>query len=216
MRYLKALAVLPLLSLTSCAQLMSRSSGSGYGSAPGTVRYSEDRTSDRGDLDRTTTQTAYELGKDPTSLNANDMDEIQARKRVRELERTLDSKKAREQYSKVLPWLGGDSEKIEFLSIPTIEGRQQWMNKKNIWSRAQAPQAEMKDLIESQDIAVGMPQDYVRRSWGEPANIDVSGNPIYKNERWKYQRFVSSSAGYRKETRYVYFEGGRVVGWETE
>lgn len=74
----------------------------------------------------------------------------------------------------------------------------------------------MKSLIETQDIAVGMPQDYVKRSWGDPMSVEVSGNPIYKNERWKYQKFVSAPEGYRKETRYVYFEGGRVVGWETE
>ena len=109
-----------------------------------------------------------------------------------------------------------DDEKIEFLSVPTIEGRQQWINRKNIWARAQAPQEDMKGLIEAQDIAVGMPQEYVRRSWGEPLSVEVSGNPIYKNERWKYQRFVSTSQGYRQETRFVYFEGGRVVGWETE
>lgn len=213
MKIFKVLAVLPLLSLTSCAQMMSRSAGSGYGTTPIT-RSSEDRRS--GNLDGDTTKTAYELGKDPNSLSGNDLNEIQLRQKTRELERTLDSKKAREQYSKVLPWLSGDSEKIEFLSIPSIEGRQQWMNRKNIWSRAQVPKAEMKELIETQDIAVGMPQDYVKRSWGEPMSVEVSGNPIYKNERWKYQRFVSSSSGYRKETRYVFFEGGRVVGWETE
>jgi hypothetical protein len=213
MKIFKVLAVLPLLSLTSCAQMMSRSSGSGYGTTP-TVRSTEDRRD--GNQDRDTTKTAYELGKDPNSLSSNDLSEIQTRQKVRELERTLDSKKAREQYSKVLPWLAGDPEKIEFLSIPSIEGRQQWMNRKNIWSRAQVPKAEMKELIETQDIAVGMPQDYVKRSWGEPAAVEVSGNPIYKNERWKYQRFVSSASGYRKETRYVFFEGGRVVGWETE
>ena len=132
------------------------------------------------------------------------------------MERSLSSKKEREQYSKILPWLKNDEEKISFLSIPSIEGRQQWINRNNIWGRSQAPQEEMKELIETQDIAVGMPQDYVRRSWGEPLSVEVSGNPIYKNERWKYQRQVSTSQGFRKETRYVYFEGGRVVGWETE
>ena len=213
MKIFKVLAVLPLLSLASCAQMMSRSSGSGYGSSP-TLRTTEDRRS--GGQDGETKKTAYELGKDPNSLSPNDLAEIQTRQKVRELERTLDSKKAREQYSKVLPWLAGDNEKIEFLSIPSIEGRQQWMNRKDIWARAQAPKAEMKELIETQDIAVGMPQDYVKRSWGEPVAVEVSGNPIYKNERWKYQRFVSSASGYRKETRYVFFEGGRVVGWETE
>ena len=167
-------------------------------------------------MDRETRKTAYEMGKDPSQLTPQDLEDIRTRQRVREMERTLSSKKEREQYSKVLPWLKNDSEKLSFLSIPSIEGRQQWINRENVWSRAQAPQEQMKDLIETQDIAVGMPQEYVRRSWGEPLNVEVSGNPIYKNERWKYQRQVSTPQGYRKETRFVYFEAGRVVGWETE
>lgn len=194
-----------------CAQLQ-RSAGSGYKE---NIQYAESSPRSSG-YDRQTRQTAYELGKDPGSLTPNDMDEIRKRQNLREMERTLGSKKEREQYSKVLPWLKNDEEKISFLSIPSIEGRQQWINKNNLWSRSQAPQEEIKSLIETQDIAVGMPQDYVRRSWGEPMSVEVSGNPIYKNERWKYQRQVSTAQGFRKETRFVYFEGGRVVGWETE
>lgn len=202
--------ILSSLSLGGCANFQ-RTHQSGYGdSANSPTSYSS------GAMDSTTRQTAYEMGKDPSSLSDRDYREIRSRQKVRDLERTLRSRKDREQYSKVLPWLNGDDEKIEFLSIPSIEGRQQWINRKNIWSRSQAPQLEMKNLIETQDIAVGMPQDYVRKSWGEPVSIEVSGNPIYKNERWKYQRMVSGSEGYRKEIRFVYFEGGRVVGWETE
>lgn len=204
------LFVFVALGLSGCAQFQ-RSAGSGYRGAP---TYSD--SSERPQFDRSTRQTAYELGKDPSNLTADDMEEIQKRQKVRELERTLSSKKVREQYSKVLPWLKNDEEKINFLNIPSIEGRQQWINKNNLWGRSQAPQEEMKELIETQDIAVGMPQDYVRRSWGDPLSIEVSGNPIYKNERWKYQRQVSTAQGFRKETRFVYFEGGRVVGWETE
>lgn len=202
--------ILGSLSLGGCANFQ-RSHHSGYSSS------GDSRTSySSGVVDSTTRQTAYEMGKDPASLSDRDYREIRSRQKVRELERTLHSRKEREQYSKILPWLSSDEEKIEFLSVPSIEGRQQWINRKNIWSRSQAPQLEMKNLIETQDIAVGMPQDYVRKSWGEPLSIEVSGNPIYKNERWKYQRMVSGSEGYRKEIRFVYFEGGRVVGWETE
>jgi hypothetical protein len=161
-------------------------------------------------------QTAYELGKDPGNLSASDIQDIQDRNTVRQMERTLRSNKEKEQYSRILPWLQSDAEKIEFLSIPSIEGRQAWINKNKIWSRSTAPKNEMKDLVENQDIAVGMPQEYVKKSWGEPTSVDVSGNPIYKNERWRYERQSSTSAGFRKETRFVYFEGGRVVGWETQ
>lgn len=203
--------VLTFLFLGACTSFQ-RSTTSGYGSSG--IHYTNDRKN--GTSESSTRQTAYEMGKDPNALSESDLEDIQARQKVRELERTLSSRKEKEQYSKVLPWLKNDEEKISFLSVPTLEGRQQWMNSHHIWDRSQAPQAEMKDLIETQDIAVGMPQDYVKRSWGEPMSVEVSGNPLYRNERWKYQRFSSTPEGYRKETRYVYFEGGRVVGWETE
>lgn len=74
----------------------------------------------------------------------------------------------------------------------------------------------MKGLVENQDIAIGMTQDLVRKAWGEPESIDVSGNRIYKNEKWKFSRTMTLGDGFKSEKRYVYFEGGRVVGWETE
>lgn len=200
------------LCLISCTNLQ-RSSDSGFGS--GNSRYL-DQGQRENQHDRGFRQTAYELGKDPNSLSQNDLADIHSHQKARDLEKSLNSKKEKEQYSKVLPWLKNDDEKVSFLSIPSLEGRQQWINSHRIWDRSQAPQAEMKALIETQDIAMGMPQEYVKRSWGDPLSVELSGNPLYKNERWKYQRLSSSPSGYRKETRYVYFEGGRVVGWETE
>lgn len=159
---------------------------------------------------------AYEIGLDPRKeLTEEEKQQVEKRKRVRTLERALDSQKERLQYSKVLPWLKDDSEKLDYLTIPSIEGRQAWVNRNKIWSRAKDLKGYV-EVMESQDIAVGMPADYVRKSWGEPSNIEASGNPIYKNERWKYLKQVSTPQGYRQEKRLVYFEGGRVVGWETE
>lgn len=159
---------------------------------------------------------AYELGLDPKKpLSEDEKKMIVNRKRLRELERGLDSTKERLQYSKVLPWLKNDEEKITLLLIPSVEGRQVWINKNRIWSRAQDLK-EFDEVVESQDIAIGMPAEYVKKSWGEPINVEVSGNPIYRNERWQYNKQVSTPQGYKQEKRYVYFEGGRVVGWETE
>ena len=159
---------------------------------------------------------AYEIGLDPSKeLSSDDLDSIEKRKKVRHLERTLDSQKERINYSKILPWLQNDSEKINYLSIPSIEGRQAWINKNQIWKRAKNLK-DYTEVVENFDIAAGMPADYVKKAWGEPDSIDHSGNPIYKNERWKYLKQVSTPNGYRQEKRYVYFEGGRVVGWETE
>ncbi len=159
---------------------------------------------------------AYEIGLDPRNeLSEEEKLQVEKRKKVRMLERALDSQKERLQYSKVLPWLKDDNEKLDYLSIPSIEGRQAWVNRNKIWTRAKDLKGFV-EVMESQDIAVGMPADYVRKSWGEPDNIESSGNVIYKNERWKYLKQVSTPQGYRQEKRYVYFEGGRVVGWETE
>jgi hypothetical protein len=140
---------------------------------------------------------------------------IEKRRKVRNLERTLDSQKERLNYSKVLPWLETDDEKINYLSIPSIEGRQAWVNKNKIWLRSKNTK-DFDSAVESQDLVLGMPADFVKRSWGEPMAIESSGNPIYKNERWKYLKQVSTPNGYRQEKRTVYLEGGRVVGWETE
>lgn len=159
---------------------------------------------------------AYEIGLDPQKeLTTEELIAIEKRKKVRHLERTLDSQKVRISYSKVLPWLLDDDEKLEYLSIPSIEGRQSWINKNKIWQRAQNLK-DYSEVVDNLDIAAGMPADYVKKAWGEPDSIEHSGNPIYKNERWKYLKQVSTPNGYRQEKRYVYFEGGRVVGWETE
>lgn len=159
---------------------------------------------------------AYELGLDPKKpLTDNEKAMIADRQRLRELERGLNSANERLQYSKVLPWLKGDQEKIDLLSIPTTEGRQVWINKNKIWSRAKSL-VEFDEVVESQDIALGMPTEYVKKSWGEPDHVETSGNPIYRNERWQYNRQVATPQGYKLEKRLVYFEGGRVVGWETE
>ncbi len=159
---------------------------------------------------------AYEIGLDPTkNLSSEEVAQVEKRKKLRTLERSLDSQKERINYSKVLPWLQDDEEKITYLSIPSVEGRQAWINKNKIWKRAKNSK-DYQDIMEATDIALGMPSDLVKKAWGDPDAIESSGNPIYKNERWKYIKQVSTPNGYRQEKRYVYFEGGRVVGWETE
>lgn len=207
------------LLLSGCAGLH-RSPKSGYSDyekASSSLNYVDNRSSSGGVNDTEFRKTAYEMGFDPDgNLGFDDQESILSRMKVRQLEKRLSSKKEKEQYSRVLPWVKSDEEKVEFLNIPSLEGRQAWMIRKKIWDRSKSPDVEMRAIIEAQDIAVGMPMEHVKKSWGDPISIDVSGNPIYKNERWKYQRQVSAPDGFKKETRMVYFEGGRVVGWDTE
>ena len=170
-----------------------------------------DRLSDK-DLDKY----AYELGFDPRKgLSETERKDVLTRRKVRQLERGLDSPKERLNYSKVLPLFVNDQEKIDYLSIPSIEGRLAWVNRNKLWNRDKT-NPDFLALTETQDITLGMSQELVRKSWGEPQQVEHSGNPIYKNERWKYTRELPTVSGYKRERRYVYFEGGRVVGWETE
>jgi hypothetical protein len=206
--------LLASFALPACAGLQ-RSADSGYPNRPQKVltTYS---AGDTVSTDSESTRTAYELGFNPANLSPDEQQQVTQRRKLRELERAMESKQEKLQYSKVLPWLRSDEEKIEMLSIPSLEGRQAWINRGNVWARARVPENRMKELIDSQDISVGMPMEYVKRSWGDPLAIEVSGNPVYKNERWKYSRNVPGSDGFHQQKRSVYFEGGRVVGWETE
>lgn len=141
---------------------------------------------------------------------------LQTKTRIKQLENSLRTRKELDQYSKVLPLLKNDQERIEFLELSGFEARSRWMNQNKIPTRNQLQQESMRDLIEAQDIAVGMPQNLVKKSWGDPENIEVSGNPEFRNERWRYSKYVSTPEGYKLERKIVYFEGGKVAGWEVE
>jgi hypothetical protein len=96
------------------------------------------------------------------------------------------------------------------------EDKQKWVIKTRILNRPSEMTARYKKLIDNQDIAIGMPNEIVKKSWGDPLNVEISGNALYKNEKWRYARTLSTSEGFKQEKRVVYFEGGRVVGWETD
>ena len=136
--------------------------------------------------------------------------------KLKKLENALNVRKEIEQYSKALPWFYSDSERVEFLTLNGFEARQKWLSQQNFNGRSSLVLAEMQDLVEAKDIALRMPQALVRQSWGDPDAVEVSGNPQFKNERWKYNKFVTSPEGYKPEKKSVYFEGGKVVGWEVE
>jgi hypothetical protein len=141
---------------------------------------------------------------------------LQSKTRIKQLENTLRTKKELDQYSKVLPLFKDDQERAEFLELSGFETRSRWLNKKDVPGRAQAQLENMRELIEAQDISVGMAQTAVKKSWGTPENIEVSGNPQFRNERWRYSKYVSTPEGYKLERKVVYFEAGKVVGWEIE
>jgi hypothetical protein len=136
--------------------------------------------------------------------------------RIHNYERNLKTRREKEHYSKLLPWFKNENEKLEYLTLETLKEKQEWANEKHIWNRAKNPSEEMKNLMQEQDIAIGMPMDYVMKAWGDPVLRESSGNPLYKNEKWKYTRSISTQDGFKQEKRTVYFEGGKVIGWETD
>lgn len=159
-------------------------------------------------------QSGYSAKNYPTE--ESEQTELSSPLAIKNLEKRIKTQKEKEQYSKVLPWLKNDEEKMDFLSLPNYETRQAWIREQKLWTRANDAKNQMKEFVDEQDIILGMPQELVKKSWGEPQSVEVSGNPIFKNERWKYIRNISTSDGFKQEKRYVYFEGGKVVGWETE
>jgi len=74
--------------------------------------------------------------------------------------------------------------------------------------RLQAAQAR-------RDIILGMEMQDVRSTWGEPAEIQMAGDARQGNQKWTYQEGLSSQ-WHISSARVIYFERGRVAGWESK
>lgn len=66
----------------------------------------------------------------------------------------------------------------------------------------------------SDDLVLGMDMNDVRSVWGAPREVQTAGDPRHGNQRWIYPNGLYSAAGVGS-ARVVYFEAGRVAGWET-
>lgn len=121
-----------------------------------------------------------------------------------------------EQYSKALPYFRDTEERIEFLTLETFKLRQQWLNQRNFLGRLSALDAKFAPIIKAQDIALGMTADHLKKAWGEPNQVFVSGIPQFGNGRWVYIKQASTPDGFRMQRRVVYLESGLVTGWDTQ
>jgi hypothetical protein len=65
------------------------------------------------------------------------------------------------------------------------------------------------------DITLGMTHEDVMNIWGEPRSIDRAGHDSSGNQRWVYYEGLSSPWSL-STMRVVYFEEGRVVGWDKQ
>ena len=195
-----------LLVFTPGCSSITRSPRSGYFSRDTDYRAAT-VDDDRRDFEREKAQ--EELG--PVSSETA----IAYRQQLKREENRLEGKSEREQYYKAKPYLKNDLERLQFLRLGSTAARDRYLNSKGINGDQATHPAVMQPLIEQNDIAVGMTRQAVKESWGPADDVEVAGNPLYGNEKWKYSEQITSSEGYMTERRTVFFESGRVVGWET-
>ena len=108
-------------------------------------------------------------------------------------------------YKKYRSRLGSISEKIYFLSLTSLKARDEYLFARGLTRGGFSP--DEKDAIRQREIILGMSKDAVVDSWGRPSQVDIAGDPKYENERWAFYE--------RGKIKYIYFEGGRVQGWNS-
>lgn len=155
-----------------------------------------------------------ELGLRGKYLSPTDQDRLETRIYLKELESRLQNRAEKAQYYQIKSSLKTDPDRIQFLNLSSAESKARWIKSRGL-NMDDRHSNEIANIIEKQDIALGMSQSAVRESWGDPDAVEVAGDTVYGYERWRYNRFVSGNDGYQKEMRMVFFEGGRVVGWQT-
>lgn len=205
-----------IILLTSCAGI-ERSPKSGYYKKNTVFDSFYDPDFNSNALDREAIErddAARDIGFSSTrSLSYNEKQSLDDRLNLVKAEKNLTSKKEKEQYYKYKPYMKSDKDRLEFLEITSIEGRQRWADSHNLGDTDKFS-SDIQAAVDSEDILAGMTKQAVRESWGDPLEVEVAGNPVYGNERWKYTRSIASPEGYVTETRFIYFESGRVAGWD--
>jgi hypothetical protein len=211
MDMIKLSLIVAMLGLSACATF-DRDSRSGYSPVSGDASVS-DFYQERGNRDESDAR--EELGYNNRVLTDVERAKLEDRLHLRHLESNLTSKRDRKQYYSVRSMMRGDHERINFLDLPNYEAKQKWLQTRGFLKEEETYSDGVAKTIEANDIALGMSHKAVRESWGDPDAVETAGDPLYGYERWNFHRFVAGNDGYQKELRVVYFEGGRVVGWET-
>jgi hypothetical protein len=205
-----ALLVYFLLALTACTSVQ-RSPMSGYAYGNHESNFSRERKA----VERESI--LAEMGaRDSRASSSVDSNHLKLRSMLRRAEASLEGRRERDQYFRNKPYMRDDRERLEFLSLPSFAVRQSWLNARGIQPGPGMQHGDaIQALIDINDITIGMTKQAVRDSWGEPELTEVAGNPIYGNERWYYREETSSTDGFQTQERWVYFESGRVSGWES-
>lgn len=209
---MRATAICLFLGLSACAMIQrDLRSGYGFDSAESGVQPEDLYLQRRANVEN---EAREELGLLGRPLSDEERVQLENRIGLKRMESKLATRREKKQYFGVRSALRNDRERIYFLSLPTIEARERWAASRGLGAREETPSEDVAKAIESNDLMLGMSQKSVMESWGDPDAVETAGNPLFGFERWKYNRYVSGQEGYQKEMRIVYFEGGRVVGWE--
>lgn len=72
----------------------------------------------------------------------------------------------------------------------------------------------IRKALEYRELVPGMKMQDVLALWGHPGEVETAGSPRHGNQRWLY--YTGLSGRWSLSTiRVVYFEAGKVVGWDT-
>lgn len=212
--FFKAFALILIVAGLSACSMLRRHPESGYSEYRDFYNIQRDYEQERMAYEESLAR--EEIGFGPTKvLNEQEAEQLNQRLQLKAMEQNLRTQKEKKQYYQYKSRMRTDKERMYFLSLPSIQARDRWAFQMGFTAEDGGFSGETAELIENNDISLGMTQKAVLESWGDPELVEVAGNPVYGNERWKYSKFISSESGYRREIRVVYFENGVVAGWES-
>lgn len=149
-------------------------------------------------------------------LSEQEAQDVRARIILKRLEDKLEYSVEKKQYYGYKPYFKNDFDRINFLRLPNRDARERYAQTIGLSTAETTFDRNTLNLIEAGDLAKGMSKKAVSQSWGEPELREIAGDEVYGNESWHYKKLVSTEEGYKQERRIIYFEAGRVAGWETQ
>lgn len=148
--------------------------------------------------------------RERTPASESDLQEDLGRRSLKQELRNLEGKLSEnslEFYEQYKHRLVTTSERIYFLKL-TIREKKDYLASRGLLKK-ENQQVDSREQMYSQrqsQVITGMTKSAVMNNLGQPRSVEVAGNPSFENERWLYS--VNGA------TRYIYFEAGRVQGWE--
>lgn len=198
------------MGLSSCGHVLQRSDASGYAGQS----YLEPVVVRNGKRARMEDEAREDMNLYGNALSEKQRDRLEDRIALKTAEAGIPTKKERAQYYRFYSYFDSDRARLYFLNLPDYEAKERYLQGRGFYNKESASSPEITSAIESQDIILGMTPKHVMESWGDPDAREVAGSMDRGNERWRYSKFIPQADGFEKEVRVIYFEHGRVVGWE--